>query len=363
MRILAVAGASGGHIFPAVGFLDDFKAAYPDTRTLLILPGRAMGKGFGTGGHPVRAISVSNLSLKPSARNIIAGVNFLKSFFESVVILAQFKPDIVVGFGSISSIPVLVCAWLFRTTVMIHEQNVLPGRANRFLAYISDRIAVSFPETAACFSAHRSNVVCTGNPVRKSLVLIDKAEALGYFGLSAEKQTVLVMGGSQASRQINFTFARAFKALPQRHDLQVIHLCGNVDKDALEKEYAPCGDSVRLVTFLSDMQYAYSAADLVISRAGATTIAELMKYRKPAILIPYPHAYAHQDQNAHVLARVGCAVIIPDADLAGGALPDVLHAIMQADATLENMKHSYDSFAADKPLSLVGEAIKIHSHD
>ena len=363
MRILAVAGASGGHIFPAVGFLDDFKIAYPDTKTLLILPKRALDKGFDTGGHPVGAISVSNLSLKPSVRNIVAGINFLKGFFESIVILAQFKPDIVVGFGSIASIPVVVCAWLFRTTVMIHEQNVLPGRANRFLSVISDRIAISFPETAGYFSAQRSNVVWTGNPVRKSLVVIDRGKALDHFGLPSGRRTILVMGGSQASRQINFSFARAFKALRLRDDLQVIHLCGTADKDILEKEYTPCAGSVRLVPFLTDMHYAYSAADLVISRAGATTIAELMKYRIPAILIPYPYAYAHQEQNARVLARAGSAVVVIDADLAGNTLHDVLHAIMQTDTPLENMRRSYDRFAVDNPLSLVEEAVNIHSHE
>ncbi|MFA5100632.1 MAG: UDP-N-acetylglucosamine--N-acetylmuramyl-(pentapeptide) pyrophosphoryl-undecaprenol N-acetylglucosamine transferase, partial [Candidatus Omnitrophota bacterium] len=329
MRILAVAGASGGHIFPAIGFLDDFKAAYPDTQTLLILPACSINKGFGTGGHPVRFVSVNNLSLKPSVRSIAAVLNFIRGFFESIVILARFKPDIAVGFGSIVSIPVLVCAWLLRTTVMIHEQNVLPGRANRFLAFISDRIAVSFPETAAHFSAHRSNVVCTGNPVRKSLIVVGRRDALDHFGLPEGKKTILVMGGSQASRQINSGFARTFAGLPFRDDLQVIHLCGSADRERLEKEYAPCGESVRLVPFLSDMQYAYSAADLAISRAGATTIAELMRYELPSILIPYPYAYAHQEQNAGMLARAGCAVIVTEADLVKGALHNALDAIMR----------------------------------
>jgi UDP-N-acetylglucosamine--N-acetylmuramyl-(pentapeptide) pyrophosphoryl-undecaprenol N-acetylglucosamine transferase len=363
MRVLAVAGASGGHIFPAVGFLDDFKAAYPDTQTLLVLPVRGIDKGFNTGDHSVRAISVSNLSLKLSVRSLGAAFNFIKGFFESVVILARFKPDIVAGFGSIASIPVLVCAWLFRMAVIIHEQNILPGRANRFLAYISDRIAVSFSETAVYFSAHRSNVVWTGNPVRKSLVVIDKGKALGYFGLSAGKLTILVMGGSQASQQINFSFARTFKALPNRDDLQVIHLCGAADKEALEKEYVSCADSVRLVPFLKDMQYAYSAGDLAISRAGATTIAELTAYRMPAILIPYPYAYAHQGRNAKVLAREGCAVVITDSDLAAGDLQNALDEIMQTGSVLEVMKRSYDCFFVDKPFSLVDEAIKISSHD
>ncbi|MFA6384425.1 MAG: UDP-N-acetylglucosamine--N-acetylmuramyl-(pentapeptide) pyrophosphoryl-undecaprenol N-acetylglucosamine transferase [Candidatus Omnitrophota bacterium] len=363
MRILAVAGASGGHIFPAVGFLDDFKAVYPDARTLLILPARAIDKGFDTGGHPVRAISVANVSMKASLRNIRACFNFIRSFFESIVILARFKPDIVVGFGSISSIPVLTCAWLLRTTVMIHEQNVLPGRANRFLAFISDRIAVSFQESAEYFSAHRANVVWTGNPVRKSLVAVDKISALGHFGLSAGKFTILVMGGSQASRNINYGFARAFLALRSGGSLQVIHLCGTADQEGLQKEYSSCWDSVRLVAFLKNMEYAYSAADLVISRAGATTIAELMKYRLPAVLIPYPHAYAHQDQNARVLALAGCANIVTDAELAGGALNNILQAVAREGSALEGMRRSFERFSSGTPLSLVDEAVKIHSHD
>ena len=138
MRILAVAGSSGGHVFPAVGFLDDFKTAYPGTQTLLVLPLCSINKGFTTGRHPVCFISVQALSMKPSVRNISAALNFIKGFFESIIILARFKPDIVVGFGSIASIPVLVCAGLFRMTVMIHEQNELPGRANRLLAVVRD---------------------------------------------------------------------------------------------------------------------------------------------------------------------------------------------------------------------------------
>ena len=108
-RVLAVAGASGGHIFPAIGFLDDFKAAYPDTQTLLVLPVRSIKKDIVFSGHPVRDISVSTLSLRPSLANIKAAINFVKGFFESAAILAQFKPDIVVGFGSIASIPVVSC--------------------------------------------------------------------------------------------------------------------------------------------------------------------------------------------------------------------------------------------------------------
>jgi UDP-N-acetylglucosamine--N-acetylmuramyl-(pentapeptide) pyrophosphoryl-undecaprenol N-acetylglucosamine transferase len=361
MRILAVAGASGGHIFPAIGFLDDFKAAYPDTQTLLVLPVRSIKKNIVFSGHPVRDISVSTLSLRPSLANIKAAVNFVKGFFESVAILAQFKPDIVVGFGSIASIPVVSCAWFFRTPVMVHEQNVLPGRANRFLAHISDRIAVSFQDTAEFLSANRSKLVWTGNAVRKSLAVIDKNKALEHFGLRPDKKTILVMGGSQASRRINFSFASAFKTSLGSEDLQVIHLCGEADKADLEKEYMPYKASVRLVPFLSEMQYAYSAADLAISRAGATTIAELMAYRIPAVLIPYPYAYAHQDANAQVLVQAGCAHKVQDARLFDGLLNETLRTVMKKES-LNAMRSGYDRFNGMKPVSLVDEALKICRH-
>jgi UDP-N-acetylglucosamine--N-acetylmuramyl-(pentapeptide) pyrophosphoryl-undecaprenol N-acetylglucosamine transferase len=326
-----------------------------------VLPVSSVKKNIVFSGHPVRDISVSNLSLRPSLANIKAALNFIKGFFESVVILAQFKPDIVVGFGSIASIPVVLCAWFFRTPVMIHEQNVLPGRANLFLAHISDRIAVSFQDTAKFLAPNGSKSVWTGNVVRKRLAVIQKDKALEYFGLGPGRKTILVMGGSQASRRINFGFASAFKALLGMENVQVIHLCGEADKAELEKEYMPYKASVRLVPFLGEMQYAYSAADLVISRAGATTIAELMAYRLPAILIPYPYAYAHQDANAQILVEAGCAYKVPDARLLDGMLHEILQTLMQG-SSLGAMAAGYDRFSGMKPVSLVDEALKICRH-
>jgi UDP-N-acetylglucosamine--N-acetylmuramyl-(pentapeptide) pyrophosphoryl-undecaprenol N-acetylglucosamine transferase len=361
MRVLAAAGASGGHIFPAIGFLDDIKAAHPDANTMLVLPVRSIKKNIDLGGHSVRNIGVSSLSLKVNVANIRAAFDFIKGFFESAGILSQFKPDIVVGFGSIASIPLVSCAWFFRTPVMIHEQNVIPGRANRFLAHISDRIAVSFPETADVLSAGRSKLVWTGNALRRSLSVIDKNKALEYFGLRTGRKTLLVMGGSQASRRINFGFASAFKNLHGRDGVQVIHLCGEADKAGLEKEYAACSSNVRLLPFLNEMQYAYSAADLVVSRAGATTIAELMAYRIPAILVPYPYAYAHQDANARVLVRAGCAHEVPDARIFDGLLHETLMKSIQGNS-LGAMAAGYDRFAGMKPASLADEALKISRH-
>mgnify|MGYP001766979514 CR=1 FL=1 len=362
MRILAVAGASGGHIFPATAFLDDFKHAYPDARTLLVLPAKSIQNKIPATGHQLRFIGVSALSLQLSWRNIVALLRFLKSLYECVVIMAQFRPDIVTGFGSIASIPLVLCAWLFRTTVIIHEQNVIPGRANRFLAYLSDGIAVSFKESPGFFAGNGKKAFWTGNIVRRSLVRIDKREALCHFGLEPDKTTILVMGGSQASRRINFGFAKAFKEMSWQRKCQVIHLCGEADKDGLAREYAACEKSVRLLPFLSQMQYAYSCADLVVSRAGATTIAELIAYRIPAVLVPYPYAYNHQDANARILSDAGCAALVPDSGVDTGELLQALESVGRNGAELEAMSGSYARLTSEKPASLVEQAIRIHGN-
>lgn len=360
MRILAVAGSSGGHIFPAAGFLDECKAAYPGTSTMLVLPARSIEDPALAREHQVCRISAGSLSLKPCRKNIVSLFLFLKSFFESIVLLARFKPDIVAGFGSIASVPVVICAWLFRITVIIHEQNVLPGRANRALAYIADRIAVSFEQSKGFFGGNKDKVVWTGNIVRRSLVRIEKRSARRHFGLDPDKRTILVMGGSQASRRINFVFAGVFKDLPWRDECQVIHLCGEADRHALEREYAGSIRSVRLIGFLREMEYAYSAADLAICRAGATTIAELAAYRLPAVLVPYPHAYGHQEFNAKVLSGKGCAVIVADGQMAGGSLRSAIEAVAGNCAAMER---SFDNMNSSVPSSLVKEAMAIHHHE
>ena len=362
MRILAVAGSSGGHIFPAIGFLDECTAAHPDAKTMLVVPARSVAGRIPCGAHALCRISAEALSARPGRASLISLWAFIKSFVESIAFLSRFKPDIVVGFGSIASIPVVLCAWLFRITVVIHEQNVLPGRANRFLAHVSGRIAVSFRKSADFFAGNRTKVVWTGNIIRRSLVMIDRRDARMYFKLDPDKRTILVMGGSQASRRINAGFVEAFRVLPHRRRYQVIHLCGEADKDDLEKAYAGCEAEVRLITFLNEMQYAYSASDLAISRAGATTVAELTAYRLPAILIPYPYARRHQDENARVLAQAGCAVVVADEQIDSGVLSRALEAATATETAAESMRAAYDRVNNGTPASLVDTVFQVHHH-
>lgn len=357
MKILAITGASGGHIFPALGFLDTLRNKHRDLDVLLVLPRKGVTAQIKNIDSRINYVSFSSIKLRFDFRNLVSGLRFLKGSLESIFILAQFRPDIVVGFGSLVCVPMILFAWLFRIKTLIHEQNVIPGRANRFLAKFTDRIAISFAETREYLKNCRRKIVMTGNPIRGGLRPVDKNKALDFFGLNSSKFTILVMGGSQASHSINTGFLKAVSAMPDRSGLQVIHLAGAKDADCLEKSYKDLNIDTRLFNFLEPMQYAYSACDLVISRAGATSIAEIMFFGLPAIIIPYPFAYRHQMANAEVLEGMGCGIIIQDKELDSDILKDNIENLINNNDRIKAMRSSYGNIPRLNTNELLAEAV------
>jgi UDP-N-acetylglucosamine--N-acetylmuramyl-(pentapeptide) pyrophosphoryl-undecaprenol N-acetylglucosamine transferase len=341
VKILAVTGASGGHIFPALAFLDTLKNRRKDAELLLVLPKRSVQMPEGDFPCRVYFISAPNIRLSLDFKNIIAIVGFLKGIFQGIFILLEFRPDIVAGFGSLASVPVVFFAWVLGIKVLIHEQNVAPGKANKLLSRFSDKIAVSFKETAEYFRDIRGKVIYTGNPLRSKLSRCDKNTALDFFGFTGGKVTILAVGGSQGSSNINLAFSDALLKLPAAKELQVIHISGARDYDFLDERYKNSGLNVRLFKFLDSMEYAYSACDFVISRAGATTIAEIMYFGLAAIIVPYPFARKHQLGNARVLGALGAAIIIEDSQLSTGVLEKRMQDFISNPAILSRMRSGY----------------------
>lgn len=362
VRVLAASGPSGGHIFPALSFLSELKEKHPNIETLLILPqARAIGKEEE---FPckLKYVSISGLKFKFNFKNILAGFNFLKGSLQSLFILIDFRPDVVVGFGSLSCVPVIIFAWLLRINTLIHEQNLIPGRANMFLAMFADRIAISFPKTREYLRRYGKKIAYTGNPIRPELIRLDKLEALNFFGLSCDKFTILVMGGSQGSHRINIEFQKSVSGISRELSFQIIHLSGSRDYSFLKPKYNGLNMQVRLFDFLKPMHYAYSAADLVISRAGATTISEIIFFALPAILIPYPYANEHQSANARILKENGCAVIIADEEVGSGSLKSSIEYFMSHPDKMKNMRLSYRNFIIpDSSQELAREVIRLAS--
>ncbi len=344
MKVFIVTGSSGGHIFPAVSLVEELKSLDPAAQLLLLLPKRSNLSLDIPAGCAVVYSSAPRLVLAFNRACIASFWGISKAFWQDLKVLLNFKPDVAVGFGSRDSVPVIFFAWFFRIKTIIHEQNVIPGKANRLLAKLVDKVAVSFTETSAYFGAGRDKIVLSGNPLRKGLIRLERKVAAGYFGFQENKFTILVVGGSQGSSRINAGFADALSVLPGKENLQLIHLSGKQDKEFLQKRYAKAGVSAQVFEFLPQMHYAYSAADLAICRAGATTVAELIFFSLPAVLVPYPHAYAHQMSNARVLGNAGSAVVIEDAKLEPEGLRDLLARLICSEQELSRMRHSYKKF-------------------
>jgi len=355
-RILIVTGSSGGHIFPALSLINSLNDKSISIDTLLVLPRKRSGKDIVLCGSRIEYLSASSIKIKLNFKNLCAVFNFLKSIFESLFILAEFKPQVVVGFGSLTSVPVVFLAWLFRIKTMLHEQNVLPGRANKFLAPFADRIAVSFFKTKDYLKPYQEKIVLTGNPLRQELKLCSKIDSLRFFGMDKNKLTILVMGGSQCSSSVNRAFLTCISKLKSRERLQVVHLTGELDYSMLKDEYERLGIEVRIFSFLKEMEFAYSASDIVISRAGATTIAELIYFSLPAILIPYPFAYRHQSFNAWFLESYGAAVMIGEGQLPGGRLGEALADLLNTPAKIESMRSAYGNIPRTQADNLLREA-------
>ena len=357
MKVLAITGSSGGHIFPALGFLDTLNNKHKDIDILLVLPKRNITNPAGNFKYKLNYISISSIKLSLDFKNFTAILRFFKGSLESIVILLTFRPDVVVGFGSLVCIPMILFAWLLGMKTLIHEQNVIPGRANRFLAKFTDRIAISFAQTRDYLKDYKRKVVLTGNPIRKELKRIDKNKALDFFGFNSDKFTILVMGGSQGSHRINFGFLRAVSAIPDKSRFQVIHLAGIGDYALLKNSYKGLNINSRLFNFLESMQYAYSACDLVVSRAGATTIAEIIFFGLAAIIIPYPFAYRHQIANAKVLQTIGSGIIIQDNELDSDILSKNIENLINNPERIKAMRSYYDNVSGLNANDLLADAV------
>ncbi len=333
-RILFAGGGTAGHVFPAVAVAHALTELAPDVEAVFAgtadrLEDRLVpAAGFRI--HHVEALPLPR-RLSPGLLKVPGGL--LAAVRRCREIIAQEQAVAAVTFGGYVSFPVSRAAHTADIPLVIHEQNAVPGLANRFAGRWADRIAVTFPGSAERF-AHPDKVVVTGNPVRDEMLALDlearRAEARTRFGLDPDIPTLLVFGGSQGARSLNRAIVKAHSLWSAPGQLQILHAAGaslhGEAAAAWERARAEAtGPRVRCVDFIEDMGDAYAAADIVVCRAGATSIAELTALGRPAVLVPYPHATRdHQMHNARALAQVGGAQVIDDAELTGRRLVDAV---------------------------------------
>lgn len=324
MRIVITGGGTGGHLFPGIAMAQEFMTRNPENSVLFVGTGKPFELSIlSKWGFRHKRITAEGIKRRRLREQVLSIAKIPKGIFESILILKRFKPDLVVGVGGYAAGPLVVAAWLMGVKIVLHEQNILPGVTNRILSRFADRIHVSFNGTQVKVSPDK--VRLTGNPVRKEILECAREKIKpSTADLKSERPfTILVIGGSQGSHSINMVLLEAVKYIGNKGHIFIVHQTGAQDEERVKKAYKDYGISSRVRAFFNDMDKQYKEADLVICRAGATTVAEITVIGKGAIFIPFPFAADdHQVVNATALEKEGAAELILEKDLNGKVLAE-----------------------------------------
>jgi UDP-N-acetylglucosamine--N-acetylmuramyl-(pentapeptide) pyrophosphoryl-undecaprenol N-acetylglucosamine transferase len=315
-KIIMAGGGTGGHIFPAIAIANALKKMDPSTEILFVgAKGKMEMEKVPQAGYEIEGLDIAGFNRSSLIKNIGLPLKLIKSFFQVRRILKRFQPDAVVGVGGYSSFPVLRYAQAKGIPTFIHESNSFAGKSNIMLGKKATQVFVATEGMEKFFPVQKIRI--TGNPVRPLIAqsgTASREEALKFFGLSPEKKTLLIVGGSLGARSINEAIASGWKELVSQ-GLQLIWQTGKTDAGRW-KDLAAGQEGVWVGDFISRMELAYAAADLVISRSGAMAIAELCVVHKPVIFVPFPFAAEdHQTVNARNLVKKNAALMIRDQDV------------------------------------------------
>ena len=354
MKIIIAGGGTGGHIFPALAVARKLQETIANVSITFVGTVRGIeSKIIPKEGYEIRFIRSEGLVGKDPVSTIRSVSRVPSSLMDSRRILKEINPDLVMGVGGYSSGPVVLCARLMGIPTFIHEQNTLPGLTNKLLGKFVDTVAVTYHESMKYFSPEKTYL--TGNPVREDILKGDRSRGCKTFSLDKERFTIFIFGGSSGAHNINHAVGDALVYLEQfRENIQFLHQTGEKDFDAVKEIYSSKGFKGTVLPFAYEMADAYAVADLIISRAGATTLAELTACGKASILVPYPHAAGnHQEINARKLWDVGAAQMILDSELNGKTLADMIRYLLEdpeAIGEMERTSQSLGSYEATKKI-------------
>ena len=314
LKVIFSGGSTGGHLMSGLSLAEEIKAIYPESDIMFF----ATSKPFEKECIQEKGFLFKKLPFtKGNKRSIVGKVRFWVGMVLDIVytgfIIRKTRPDIVVGLGGYSSVPSIVGAMLLSIPFVLIEQNIVPGKVNRLFSGRAKEVFCHFQQSVKWFKKAKS-VVVTGNPVRKDILSAQKEVSATVLGLSPEKDTILIIGGSQGASTINKVMADCLPLFEKRSDkLQIIHCTGDSDFDEIRTAYDRYRIGSYVCPFLSGMQHAYCMADVVVSRAGAGTITEITAVGLPSILIPYPFAADnHQYYNALELSTHGAAYLVEE---------------------------------------------------
>ncbi|MEN6350663.1 MAG: undecaprenyldiphospho-muramoylpentapeptide beta-N-acetylglucosaminyltransferase [Syntrophomonas sp.] len=366
MKVIISGGGTGGHIYPALAIARGFKERVPAAEILYVGSEQGMERNIvPREGFNFKAVSITGIDRSSMMKASQTLVKFPRSFFQAWDIIKSFEPDIIVGTGGYASFPILLAGTFFPCKTVIHEQNAIPGLANRHLARRVDLTLLTFEEAASYLQA--KSIKVTGLPVRREILAVDRDEAKRKLQLEKDKFTLLAFGGSRGAMSIN----RAMLEVIERYkneNMQIIWISGESGYKEIQEEIQKrltlksmkC--RLELFPYMFNIEEALAAADLAVCRAGASTISELAVLGLPAILIPFPYAAEnHQEKNARALQAKNAARLVIDEFLDGDTLYKNIEQLRQDKAQLEEMSANISKEARPNALKDIIDIILANS--
>lgn len=344
MRIIVTGGGTGGHVYPALAIARGLRQVKPDAMITFLGTERGLEADVvPRADFPLVTITVRGLERRCIWKNVPALIQISRGLGQAWLQVKRLQPQAVVGTGGYVSGPVCLAAALQGIPVILHEQNAFPGLTNRWLARLARRVCLTFPEAVPYFP-RSARLLTTGLPVRPEILTADRQACRQQLGLPAEQLLVLIVGGSQGARSINQAMLALYSKLAGRRQVRFIHITGRRDYEAylgqlqgMGIDLEECGN-ISIKPYAYDMEQLLAAADLVIGRAGASFLAEVLVRGLPSVLVPYPYAAAnHQEYNARAVAAKGAAVLILDRELKTGRLAQVVDTLLSDTGRLKAM--------------------------
>lgn len=354
-RVIVSGGGTGGHIFPAVAIANAIKAKYPQAEILFVgAKGKMEMEKVPKAGYPIKGLWISGLQRKLTLSNLSFPFKLISSLLNARKIIKKFKPDLCIGVGGYASGPLLQAAVWQKIPTLVHESNSYPGITNKLLGKSVNTVCVAFQGMTKFFPTAK-NLVITGNPVRKEILKLEgkKARAIEHFNLDPSKPIVLSIGGSQGARSINEALN---EALPKFNTAgyQLLWQTGKFYTSESSKSVSSLNNpGIQAHEFIYEMDLAYAAADVVISRSGAMSVTELSLVGKPCILVPFPYAAEdHQTANAMALVNNNAAILVKDGATKSDLFNEV-NALLQDEQKRNNLVRNIQRLKIDNATDLI----------
>lgn len=362
LRVMFAGGGTGGHLYPAIAMYESLKETCPDLDVLFV--GARSGlesRLLSSLGLPLVLLPGRGVRGASLGRKLRLPFELVSGVFQGIHTILTFRPDVVVGTGGYASVAIVVASVLCQKPRVLQEQNSVPGLANRRLSRFANMILLSYEESKGFLTTDTPAEVI-GNPLRKTPEK-DRATGARFLGLDPNRPTALIVGGSRGAHSLNVAGSAAAEILIKESELQFIFLTGEGDFDTVADSFSECRDRVAVTAYLEEIHHAYSACDVAVARAGASSVFELAAFGVPTIFVPYPHAADdHQRLNVEPLRQAGGAVVIVDSDLSGERLAGEIKALIDAPDRRDDMERILADWvkmdAAERAAELILEVVK-----